>query len=106
LVIELVPGALRFTLRKKNGRGTMKVEVPKIQFSKLINELTWSNGFCGEGGKRSGLVGKGRGPCKRYAIILIFYYTTLPPRQGLTRHTFQHLYDVMHLEKQVHPLYA
>ena len=35
----------------KNGRGIMKVEVPKIQFS-------WSNGFCGERGKRGGLVEK------------------------------------------------
>jgi hypothetical protein len=34
----------------------MEVEIPKYDFEGLINAQTWSNGFCGERGKRGGLV--------------------------------------------------
>jgi hypothetical protein len=43
----------------------MEVEVFKIQFSRLINALTWSNEFCSERGKRGGMGGKGKGPWQR-----------------------------------------
>jgi hypothetical protein len=38
----------------------------------LINALTWSTGFCGERGKRGGMVGKNRGPWQRNVAIVIF----------------------------------
>ena len=49
LIVEVVSGQLQFTLEKewqrdRGGRG-------------LMNALTWSNGFCGERGKRGGLIG-------------------------------------------------
>ena len=34
----------------------MEVEVPKYNIQGLINVLTWSNGVCGEKGKRGGPV--------------------------------------------------
>ena len=34
----------------------------KYKFQCLINVLTWFNMFCGERGKRGGMVGKGKGP--------------------------------------------
>ena len=42
---------------------------PKYKFQGLINALTWSNGFCGERGKRGGMVGKGRVPWQRNVVI-------------------------------------
>jgi hypothetical protein len=50
----------------------MEVEVFKIQFSRLINTLTWSNEFCNEGGKRGGMGGKGKGPWQRNDMIVLF----------------------------------
>jgi hypothetical protein len=43
----------------------MEVKVPIIHFQGLIIALTWSNGFCGERGKKGGMVGKGKGPWQK-----------------------------------------
>ena len=67
--VKVVLGQLPFTLRKKwqrdhEGRGPQNVI-----FKGPINALTWSNGFCGERGKRGGLVGEGKGPWQINAIF-------------------------------------
>ena len=41
-------------------------------FQGLTNSLTWSNGFCGERGKRGGMLRKGKGPWPRNAVIIDF----------------------------------
>ena len=52
----------------------MEFEVPKRHiFQCLQCPLTWSNRFCGEGGKGDALVeGKKQGPHHRDVIIMIF----------------------------------
>ena len=40
----------------------MKVEVPKMKFTRLNKYTNMVHGFCGERGKRGGMVGKGRVP--------------------------------------------
>ena len=45
---------------------------PKYNFQGLINAMTWSNMLCGERGKRDGMLGKGKGPWQRNAIIIFF----------------------------------
>jgi hypothetical protein len=73
LVDELVSGPRTSVYTKgKNGRGSMEVKVPKIQFSRPIYALSWSIGFYGERGKRGGLVGKGRGPWQTNAVKILF----------------------------------
>ena len=98
---------------KKDGKGTMKVEVPKIQLSRhnkcsdmVQRVLRWKRQKRRYGRKRQGPMQE---ICHyNYFLMNLFggfmYNTT--PRQRLPRHNFQHLYDVMHLEKQAHPLYA
>ena len=55
-----------------NLTGPWRLRSPKYNFRGKINALTWSNGFCSERGKKGGLVGKGRGPWQRNAVIIIF----------------------------------
>ena len=45
---------------------------PKEIFQGLIYTLTWFNGFCGETGKRGGMVGKGIDPRLRNAVLIFF----------------------------------
>ena len=48
LVVELVPGALRFTAREKKGlEWSWSSRCPTNKFVGLHYPLTWSNGFCG-----------------------------------------------------------
>ena len=96
--------------KEKMAKGPQRLRFPKYNFQGLINALTWSNRFWCERGKGGGLVGKSKGARQRNAVIMNFswgaLYTTLPTRQGPQWHTFQHLYDVTNLQKQVHPLCA
>ena len=60
-------------------KGLWRSRSPKYNFQGLINALTWSNGFCGERGKRGGMVGKGKGPWQRnvviiYIILMMFFF--------------------------------
>jgi hypothetical protein len=86
--------------------GPCKSRSPKYNFQSLLNALTWSNGFCGERGKRGGMVGKGNGPWQRNAVIIPFcgLFKQLFPLGKAD--TSQHLYHVVNLEKQVRPLCA
>jgi hypothetical protein len=75
--------------------------------------MSWSNGFCSERGKRGGMVGKGRGPWHRNVVIIFFnefFWGRLSiqvfPLDKAHKVHFQHLYDVMNLEKRVCPLCA
>ena len=43
-------------------------------FEGLINTMTWSNMFCGDKGKKGGMVGKGKGPWYRNAVIIRIYW--------------------------------
>ena len=52
--------------------GPWRSRSPKYDFEGVLNALTCSNGICGERGKRCGLVGKGKGPCQRNAVIINF----------------------------------
>jgi hypothetical protein len=71
MVIEHVPGPLRFTPRK-NWQSDHGGRCPqKTHFIGLIITLTWSNGFCGERGKRDGMVRKGRAHGKK---MLLYYF--------------------------------
>ena len=47
---------------EKMAEGSWRSRSPKYKFQGPLNTLSWSNGFCGERGKRGGLVGKGKGP--------------------------------------------
>ena len=93
-------------------KGPRRLKSPKYNFQCLINALTWSIWFCGERGKRGGMVGKNKGPWQRNAIIIILMkisgglYTQLFPLGKAHKAGFQHLFDVMNLEKHVLPLCA
>ena len=59
-------------IKEKMAEGPWRSRSPKYKYEGLINALTWSNEFCGEVGKRGGMVGKGKGPCQRNAILINF----------------------------------
>ena len=50
----------------------MEVESPEYDLEGLINALTWCNGFCGERGKRGGMVGNSKGTWQRNALMIKF----------------------------------
>ena len=60
--------------REKMAEGPWRLTSPKYNFKSLINALTWSNGFCVERGKRSGLVEKNKGPWYENVVNLKFYW--------------------------------
>ena len=75
--------------KEQMAHGPQRLRSSKYNFQCLVNAMTWSNKFCGERGKRGGMVGKGRGSWQRNAFTLIFYefflgalYTNLPTIQG------------------------
>jgi hypothetical protein len=62
LTDEPVFGPLRFTPRRKCQSGHGVRGPHKYTFKGLHHPLTWSNGFCGERGKRGAMIEKGRDP--------------------------------------------
>ena len=56
------PGIISVYTKEQMAAGPWRSRSPKYSFQDLVNALTWSNGFCSERGKRSGMVGKARGP--------------------------------------------
>ena len=48
--------------KENMAEGPWRLRSPKYNIQDLINALSWSNRFCGERGKRCGLVGNGKSP--------------------------------------------
>ena len=88
-------------------KGPRRSRSPKYDFQGLINALTWSNMFCRERGRRGGMVGPMVENCHFNKIFMKsiwgLYIQPFPLGKAHKGHTFQHLYDVMNFEKQVHP---
>ena len=51
-------------------KGPWRSRSPKSNCQGLINALTRSNGFCGDGGKRGGMIGEGKGPWQSNAVLI------------------------------------
>ena len=65
---------LRFGLQsRKNVRATMEFEVSKRSTFNLHYPLHWSNGVCGEKGKRGSLIAKVRGPWQTNVVIFVVF---------------------------------
>ena len=98
-----LPGTTLVYTKDKMTKRSWRLRSPKYNFQGLINAPTWSNKFCGERGKRGGMVGKGRGPWQKKCYNNFFggfYIHRSSYQVRFTRHTFWHLYDVINLEKQ------
>jgi len=87
------PGTTSVYTMERMAKEPWRSRSSKYNFQGLIIALTWSNGFCCERGKRGGMVGKGRCPWQRNALLINFndifwgaLYTTLPTRQAHKAH--------------------
>ena len=57
---------------RKNGGGTMEVEVPKIQFLKPNKCTDMVQRVFALSGKRGGPEGNGKGPWQRSGVLMVF----------------------------------
>ena len=46
---------------------------PNFTFQGIMNAPAWSTRFCGERGERGGMVGEGKGPWHRNALLIVYF---------------------------------